>query len=970
MTLETNILDIPVLKVVQALNIPTREHGDKVWIKCPFTHHEHDDESPACEVGGNKNLVRCFKCGIAKDNLGLTMQVLGLEARDAANWLRTEFGIPGPTDKAYKPVDPINMLASLRNWSIHAFELIDCRSDKDCVIFPMRDGDGNVVGIKKRKGNNTMFQWYNKSVKSYTPRGNKHGLFYPKELPAEGPVLVLEGEADTLAAISAGANSVIGTAGSSAGPIGDAALQKLLANREAILFPDPRASGRKWLNTLGELLLNVQCKVKYVPADKKDLDEKLRHEKDLRKKLKELLDKAVDFVPVDPETDFKLPKIVMNDYLLDSLTRQAINALDEKNDPPCIFVRMGRLTRVLRDEDGHISVDIYSKASMRLRLAECARFVYISEEGEHFKSPPDAVVESVLVCGSWPFPPLRAITGAPILRDDGSICLEPGYDEATAMYYVPPDDFKMEAIPSEPSEEDVAVARELLLDVIRDFPFADKSGPANSLSLLFTMLMRSVIDGYVPLCIVDAPSQGTGKGKLVKSLSIIALGDELASQSAPHGRYAEEEWRKLLIAILDQGSPAVLFDNISEREVLDSAPLASILTTDRYTGRVLGQSKNLEFKVNLTWVATGNNVKVTGDMPRRCYSVRLDSNLEKPWERDPNSFLHPNLERYVRENRYELLRAAFVIIRAWYAAGKPAAKDIPVIGSFVEWSEVVGGVLQNAGIEGFLSNQKKLSNYQDDEWLQWRAFFNAWNLDLGESSVSTADVVSQIFTEGTELSEVVPDVLLSAKERGEASLKRSLGRRLSRLTGKIFNSRKLDFAQDLRAKTKLWVLSEVKEDSAGLRGYEKSCGVMENGITPPTDGVTEGSKPQDIVDFHGSAGLRGYDVCMQRMGTSSYPDDDDKNLRDGAAIANLIPQYRNPAESAENPTQTPGKTSSKSEKRLADPASNPATPQKPPSKDKNGKIPIILTDPASNPATPQDSDADGVESDKDVDSEP
>lgn len=918
MNFTNNILSIPVKKVVEALGLETTERGGKLWIKCPFTHHEHDDTNPACEVGGKKNLVKCFKCNIAKDNLGLVMQVKDLEAKDAAYWLRSEFGMAAPDEKNVKPIAPINMLANLRGWSVHAFDLLGCENEKDYVSIPMRDDSGTIVGVKRRKGNNKSFKWYGKPVKSYTPRNNKHGLFYPKTgITEDDPLFIVEGEADALAALSTGFNNVIGTAGVNPGQIGEASLTAMVASRKVILFPDPDAAGRKWLTDIGEMLLNTQCEVYYVPAGKTDLDNKLRYQKDKRKAMLELLETKKKYKPKDPSKKYDLPEIYVNNHIVDSLVRQSLDALVKKNDPPTIFTRGNGLVRVLRDDNDNITIDSWVKSNLRFRLSECARYVWLaSNDEEHYKKPPDDVVEAILTLGDWPFPPLRGVTGAPILRDDGSICTEPGYDEYTAMYYSPSDDFRMPEIPESPSEEELLNSRALLLDVIADFPFADKAGPANIMAFLFTMLMRNVIDGYVPLCLVDAPTQGTGKGKLVKNLSVIALGDELSSQSAPHGRYAEEEWRKLLLSILHQGSPAVLFDNISEKEVLDSAPLAAIITSGNYAGRILGQTNNPTYKVNISWVATGNNIKVTGDMPRRCYTVRLDSNLERPWERSPDSFIHPNLERYVRENRIKLLRAAFIVIRSWYAAGKPPPKDIPVVGSFIEWSEIIGGVLQHAGIKGFLSNQGALRDLQDDEGLQWQAFFNAWYQTWGSSGVSTAEICSQIMTDGTDIAETLPDVLLSVKEKGEGSLKRSLGRRLSSMSGKIFNNLKLHYSTDDHLKKKLWSLEEVDGDSAVLAVLSETGAVLSNQKTPPTDSAKNPLSPPDIVDDDHLRYLR-YNGCYAIHGENFLFDGESKKIFMADAAGN------NPANTA-NSAKTPKKPELEKNKPLTSNTSNTA----------------------------------------------
>ena len=63
------------------------------------------------------------------------------------------------------------------------------------------------------------------------------------------------------------------------------------------------------------------------------------------------------------------------------------------------------------------------------------------------------------------------------------------------------------------------------------------------------------------------------------------------------------------------------------------------------------------------WAATGNNLRVAGDMPRRSFGIRLDANAERPWER--TGFKIAGLQQHVLANRGDLLAAALTIIRAW-----------------------------------------------------------------------------------------------------------------------------------------------------------------------------------------------------------------------------------------------------------------------------------------------------------------
>ena len=67
---------------------------------------------------------------------------------------------------------------------------------------------------------------------------------------------------------------------------------------------------------------------------------------------------------------------------------------------------------------------------------------------------------------------------------------------------------------------------------------------------------------------------------------------------------------------------------------------------------------------------------------------------------------------------------ALTLIQAWIAAGQPLHKTR--LGSFEKWSEVMGGVLEVAGIPGFLGNLNELYEAADSDGQMWREFTGAW----------------------------------------------------------------------------------------------------------------------------------------------------------------------------------------------------------------------------------------------------
>jgi hypothetical protein len=137
-------------------------------------------------------------------------------------------------------------------------------------------------------------------------------------------------------------------------------------------------------------------------------------------------------------------------------------------------------------------------------------------------------------------------------------------------------------------------------------------------------------------------------------VSLIVSGREGALFSAPT---AAEEWRKQLTSVLREGSSIVIVDNVSNR--LDAADLCKALTETIHGDRILGLSQTINLPVRCTWIATGNNLQLGGDMPRRCYWVRMDAKCSRPFER--NGFRHKRLKQYVLAHRGELLAALLVL---------------------------------------------------------------------------------------------------------------------------------------------------------------------------------------------------------------------------------------------------------------------------------------------------------------------
>jgi hypothetical protein len=168
----------------------------------------------------------------------------------------------------------------------------------------------------------------------------------------------------------------------------------------------------------------------------------------------------------------------------------------------------------------------------------------------------------------------------------------------------------------------------------------------------------------------------------------------------------------------------------------DSPALASVLTAERWTDRQLGRSEMLSLANHAVWLLTGNNPGLSMELARRSVRIRIAPAVDRPWQRQ--GFRHPDLLAWATENRPALVRAAITLVRAWLAAGRPAHGR--KLGSFEGWSEVLGGVLEVAGVGGFLGNLDRLYEEADAEGHMWREFVAAWWDQHGDKPVRCSDL--------------------------------------------------------------------------------------------------------------------------------------------------------------------------------------------------------------------------------------
>jgi hypothetical protein len=532
-----------------------------------------------------------------------------------------------------------------------------------------------------------------------------------------------------------------------------------------------------------------------------------------------------------------LPTIEVNGGQLRDVAEEVIKAIDAfgKNGAvgqtePLLYVRGDRLARLVTDSNGRLKPSLVPAEAMPEIMSRAANFVRSSAAGCVGIFPPETLAKAVVNRGHWPFPILRGVVGIPVLRKDGSILDKPGYDAISELYYHP--NGLVPKIPEKPTKNDAENAAGFLLDVLSDFPFQDEASRDNAVGLLLTVVVKEIV-GLAPIALIDAPTKGTGKTRLAQIVSIVASGHEIPL--SPEVR-DEEEWRKQITSLLIADRPIVVIDNIDR--TLCSSQLAAVLTTSEWSDRILGKSEVLHLHSRAIWIATGNNIRLGGDIARRSYWIRLNSNLPRPWMRDSRDFKR-ELPSWAVAHRLEMVAALLTMARAWFLDNKPDWTGRP-LGSYEIWSRTVGGVLDYCGLKNFLANLEDMYEQADDEPGQWAVFFGVIFEVFGENnSFSTKALLKHISgefgsfyeskgnpggdSENNSLKSAVPDSLGDPQDKG---FSRRLGLAMRKRRDQIFEAGEgfIQLKEDLpdrhRQKPQ-WKLISIKD--APSASFAPSC---------------------------------------------------------------------------------------------------------------------------------------------------
>lgn len=317
----------------------------------------------------------------------------------------------------------------------------------------------------------------------------------------------------------------------------------------------------------------------------------------------------------------------------------------------------------VRRAAGSLAIAGLEPAHLRVALGQAAAFEKWDGRRNDWSAcdVPPSHAEALLACAARldQIPDLIGIAEAPVLRPDGSVAEAEGYDPATGLLL----DFggtPFPRIPERPTREDAKRALALLDQIVAGFPFVSDADRSAALAMLLTAVSRLALRSS-PLFAITAPKMASGKTLLATLSGYLATGRAPAIMSQAR---EDADDKKRLLAVLMGGAPVVLLDNLDR--ALRSDALCSILSEPSYSERLLGENKVITVPTAATFVATGNNLAIAGDLTSRALRIALDPGVERPEERVFTVDLHKDVPR----RRGDLVAAALIMIRGYLVSGE------------------------------------------------------------------------------------------------------------------------------------------------------------------------------------------------------------------------------------------------------------------------------------------------------------
>lgn len=397
---------------------------------------------------------------------------------------------------------------------------------------------------------------------------------------------------------------------------------------------------------------------------------------------------------------------------------------------PGLFLHGSELVRVPETLTGETRIEILTQKTFNHALNTQAPYRKTRGDSDYISAAaPRDVAEYLFADPALPLPELDKIVTVPTFTKDGELIQTPGYHKASGLLYLPDPGLSVSV-----GKVDDAAAKDaaaFLVDLFADFPFDGctraenlaNPGPSltNFIGLLLTPFVAPIIDDVVPAHLLTKPAPGTGASLLAEACQLVIDGK---TDLRPPMSRNEDERRKALFTALQTQKNFLVYDNVAGE--MDSATIASFLTSREWTDRILGRTGERTVRNSSATVWTGINPGFSPELQRRISLIKLDAKMANPGERDLSAFkVQGDFKTYIRQHRGEIVAACLTLVKHWIQSGKKNATGRP-LASFERWHWTIGGILEAAGLDKFQGNREELAIVTGGEGNPMQEFVQAW----------------------------------------------------------------------------------------------------------------------------------------------------------------------------------------------------------------------------------------------------
>lgn len=373
-------------------------------------------------------------------------------------------------------------------------------------------------------------------------------------------------------------------------------------------------------------------------------------------------------------------------------------------------------------------------------------------------------------------PPLNKIAPAPVFGSDLQAYWKEGY-APTAKTYV------SNSLAYDPSlMTSASEAAQYLLSYFDSFAIMHQSSRADLLAMMLTPYLTNYISGNIPGLLTKAPEHLMGKTQAAQVVAILGSGIDPPLRTMPKGA----ELGKQITTILKELAPVAIWDNIKGTG-LDDARIESLLTTRLTADRTIYTQDDMKLANDTLWIFTQNGGVMSQDMVTRLIMVTLDVNVKGAPKEDETVISR------ALANRARIAHAVASIIESWAKAGKPNGSV--TLKRYAEWSQVLSGILEHAGVSGFLeswSAERESVHTDSDDETEIRHAIYVLSEKIGKDkfTVSELDAKAEELTTFPTPPNTAPEYVAAlafknwAKTPPGADRGRSVGTRLSQLVDK------------------------------------------------------------------------------------------------------------------------------------------------------------------------------------------